>query len=132
MLAKLALDLRHEAGVIQCVAVRYDRLHNAVMRIITPATVKGWADSHPDAAGALEKWMTLVEDAEWKNLVEMRAVISSADEVIVASGRRAVVFNIGGNKYRLIAAVHYNTQIVYAMMFMTHAEYNKDKWKRVL
>ena len=43
-----------------------------------------------------------------------------------------VVFNIGGNKYRLIAAVHYNTQIVYALLFLTHAEYDKDKWKKVL
>lgn len=102
------------------------------MRIIKPATVEGWASRHADAAGALDKWMTLIEEGEWKNLVEMRAVISSADEVIVESGRRVVVFNIGGNKYRLIAAVHYNTQIVYAMLFMTHAEYDKDKWKKVL
>src|SRR5271169_4518547 len=98
------------------------------MRIIKPATVKSWASRHADATGALEKWMTLIEDAEWKNLVEMRAVISSADEVMVDSGRRVVVFNIGGNKYRLVAAVHYNTQIVYAMLFMTHAEYDKGKW----
>ena len=62
----------------------------------------------------------------------MRAVISSTDDVTVESGRRVVVFNIGGNKYRLIAAVHYNTQIVYALLFMTHAEYDKDKWKKVL
>jgi mRNA interferase HigB len=102
------------------------------MRIIKPAAVRGWEARHADAAGALEQWMTLIEDAEWKNLVEMRAVISSADEVTVKSGRRVVVFNIGGNKYRLIAAVHYNTQIVYAMRFMTHAEYNKGKWKKVL
>ena len=102
------------------------------MRIITPATVNKWASRHVDAAGALEKWMTLVENGRWKNLVELRAVISSADEVTVHSGRRVVVFNIGGNKYRLIAAVHYNTQIVYAMLFMTHAEYDKDRWKKVL
>ena len=68
----------------------------------------------------------------WPNLAELRRVIPSADEVPVASGRRVVIFNIGGNKYRLIAAVHYNTQIVYALLFMTHAEYNKDKWKKVL
>lgn len=76
--------------------------------------------------------MTLIEDAEWKSLIEMRAVIPSADEVIVDSGRRTVVFNIGGNKYRLIAAVHFNTQIVYAMLFLTHAEYSKGRWKKVL
>jgi mRNA interferase HigB len=102
------------------------------MRIIKPATIKKWASKHADAAAALEKWMTLMEDAEWKNLVEMRTVISAADEVMVESGRRVVVFNIGGNKYRLIAAVHYNTQIVYAMRFMTHAQYDKGKWKKVL
>lgn len=76
--------------------------------------------------------MTLIEDARWGNLVEMRAVIPSADEVTVDSGRRVVVFNIGGNRYRLIAAVHYNTQIVYAMRFMTHTHYDKGKWKKVL
>jgi mRNA interferase HigB len=102
------------------------------MRIIKPATVKRWVSQHADAAGALEKWMNLVADAEWKNLAEMRAVFPSADEVTVDSGRRVVIFNIGGNKYRLIAAVHHNTQIVYAMLFMTHAEYNKDRWKRLL
>lgn len=102
------------------------------MRIIKPPTVRSWATRHSDAAGAIEKWIALIEAGEWKNLVELRAVFSSADEVIVKSDRRVVVFNIGGNKYRLIAAIHYNTQIVYALMFMTHAEYDKDKWKKVL
>ena len=102
------------------------------MRIIKPAMVRSWANQHADAAGSLERWMALVEDGEWNTLTEMRVVMPSADEVIVKSGRRVVVFNIGGNKYRLIAAVHYNTQIVYAMLFMTHAQYNKDNWKRLL
>ena len=102
------------------------------MRIIKPATVKGWASRHADAVGALERWMALVEEAEWTSLTDIRTAFRTADEVVVGSGRRVVVFNIGGNKYRLIAAVHYNTQIVYAMLFMTHAEYDKDQWKKVL
>jgi mRNA interferase HigB len=102
------------------------------MRIIKPATVRGWASRHADAAEALERWMTLIEEAKWKDFIEMRKVISSADEVTVDSSRRVVVFNIGGNKYRLIAAIHYNTQIVYAMLFMPHAQYDKEKWKKVL
>jgi mRNA interferase HigB len=102
------------------------------MRIIKPATVKAWAARHADAAGALEKWMTLVEDGQWTSVVEMRAVFSSADTVLVKSGRPVIVFNIGGNKYRLIAAVHYDAQIVYAMLFLTHAEYDKGQWKKVL
>src|ERR1700722_17376030 len=102
------------------------------MRIIKPATVKRWAFRHADASAALDKWMTLVKNAEWGNLSELRAVFASADEVMVSSGRRVVVFNIGGNKYRLIAAIHYNTQVIYALHFMTHAEYSKDRWKKVL
>ena len=102
------------------------------MRIIKPVTVRRWASQRADAAGALVKWMTLVEDAEWASFAQMRCAFASVDEVVVASGRRVAVFNIGGNKYRLIAAVHYNTQIVYAMLFMTHAEYDKDRWKKVL
>jgi mRNA interferase HigB len=102
------------------------------MRIIKPASVNQWASRYADAALALEKWMTLVEDAEWNNLVELRAVIPSADQVKVESGKSVIVFNIGGNKYRLIAAVHFNRQIVYAMRFMTHAEYDKDNRKKVL
>lgn len=102
------------------------------MRIIKPATVREWAARRPDAETALEKWMTLIEDAHWTNLVEMRGAIPSADEVTVVSGRKVVVFNIGGNKYRLIAAIHWNTQILYALRFLTHAEYDKDKWKKVL
>ena len=102
------------------------------MRIITSRTVKEWTAQHADAAGPLEKWMALIEDGEWRNLTEMRGVFSSADEVVVKSGRPVVVFNIKGNTYRLIAAIHYNTKIVYVFFFLTHAEYAKDQWKKVL
>ena len=50
----------------------------------------------------------------------------------VASGRRAVVFNIAHNRYRLIAAVHYNTRIVYTLMILTHKEYERSAWKEQL
>jgi mRNA interferase HigB len=43
-----------------------------------------------------------------------------------------VVFNIGGNKYRLITAIHYNRGLVFTLMVLTHAEYGKDEWKDVL
>jgi mRNA interferase HigB len=42
------------------------------------------------------------------------------------------VFNIAGNKYRLVTAIHYNRQIVYTLRVMTHAEYSRDKWKEQL
>jgi mRNA interferase HigB len=49
--------------------------------------------------------------------------------VTVSSGRSVTVFNIRGNDYRLVAAIHYNTQRVYALRVLTHAEYDRDRWK---
>jgi mRNA interferase HigB len=59
----------------------------------------------------------------------VRRSFRSADEVTVASGRTVVIFNIGGNRFRLITAIHYNRGKVFELRFMTHAEYSKDRWK---
>jgi mRNA interferase HigB len=71
----------------------------------------------------------VAEAAQWKTLHDMRRSFRSADEVEVESGRRVVVFNIGGNRFRLVTAIHYNMQKVFVLRFMTHAEYSKDRWK---
>jgi len=99
------------------------------VRIIKPSTVRAYASANPDAASALHRWMRLVRPARWRKLQEARQMFGSADEVRMKSGRNVVVFNIGGNKYRLIAAVHYNLGRVYVLRFLTHAEYDRAKWK---
>lgn len=50
----------------------------------------------------------------------------------VGSRRTVTVFNACGNKYRLLAAIHYNRKIVFTLRFLTHAEYSKDEWKNDL
>lgn len=55
-----------------------------------------------------------------------------ADAVTVASKRRVIVLNVGGNKYRLIIAVHFNTRTLFTLRLLTHAEYSKDHWKEEL
>lgn len=102
------------------------------MRIIKPSTVRDWMREHSGARPGLEMWLDLMQSGRWRTLVELRRTFPSADLVKVASGRRVVVFNISGNAFRLIAAVHFNTQVVFAMAFMTHAEYSKDFWKNTL
>lgn len=94
--------------------------------------MKRWANQHRDAAESLAAWMKNVEDATWQSLSEVRRVYPHADPVEVASGRTVVVFNIRGNRYRLITAIHYNRQVVYTIEFLTHAEYSKDRWKKLL
>src|SRR5438309_5182540 len=102
------------------------------MRIITRKRLREFGRRHPDAAVPLEKWYRLLREAEWENLQELRRVYPHADLVRVASGNLVTVFNICGNKYRLIAAVHYNRQRVYVLRLVTHAEYSKDFWKKGL
>jgi mRNA interferase HigB len=102
------------------------------MRIIHGGTVKGWAAQFPDAAEALTAWLKVATQATWNSLAEVRQVYPHADPVAVASGRTVVVFNIRGNRYRMVTAVHYNRQPIYTLRFMTHAEYSKDRWKDTL
>ena len=102
------------------------------MRIIKEGFLKRAAREHPKAAGYLEKWRKVVRAAVWPNVVELRRTYPGTDSVKVRSGRRVLVFNVCRNDYRLMAAVHFNRQIVYTLRFMTHAEYSKDRWKTEL
>jgi mRNA interferase HigB len=99
------------------------------VRIIKPATVRAFERRHPGAAAALERWLDVVRAAGWLTLLDVRRSFRSADEVTVASGRTVVIFNIGGNNFRLITAIHYDRSKVFVLRFMTHAEYSKDRWK---
>jgi mRNA interferase HigB len=87
-----------------------------------------FAQKHPDSLGPLLRWHSVVEDANWDDFAQTRAVFPHADQVRLESGRIATVFNIGGNKYRLIAAIHYNRQLVFVMRVYTHKEYDSVDW----
>ncbi|MGB7160799.1 MAG: type II toxin-antitoxin system HigB family toxin [Tepidisphaeraceae bacterium] len=102
------------------------------MRIITRRRLREYAAARPDAASALRIWATITGQAAWRNLVETRRDFPHADEVRVKSGKPVTVFNVRGNKHRLIVAIHYNREAVYVLRFLTHAEYDKGAWKRTL
>ncbi len=102
------------------------------MRIISRRGLREFARRYPDAADPLDKWRRVLRAAEWQNLQDVRRVYPHADMVTVASGRIVTVFNICGNKYRLIVAVHYNRQRVYVLRLLRHAEYSKGFWKERL
>ncbi len=94
------------------------------MRVITPRRLREFSKQHPDAAPSLARWYVAVRQARWQTLAEVKQVFPQADLV----GRRTV-FNIAGNKYRLIARINYRRQIVYILAILTHAEYDKEQWK---
>jgi mRNA interferase HigB len=102
------------------------------MRIIKRATLAAYWQRNPQAEGGLRYWHKLAKKGRWTCLQDVWATFPHADAVAVASGRNVVVFNISGNKYRLITAVHYNRQLAFTLMVLTHAEYDKEKWKELL
>jgi mRNA interferase HigB len=99
------------------------------VRIIKPKTIEAWASAHARAKSSLTNWVAVVQSARWSDFADLRQTFGSADQVKVASGRTVIVFNIAGNRFRLIAAVHYRTFIVFALRFLTHTDYDKNKWK---
>lgn len=99
------------------------------MRIIAERWLRDAAEAHPKAAGYLAHWQAVVKSADWRSLADVRQHYPSADGVRVASGKTVVVFNVCGNTYRLITAIHYNTQSVFMLRFLTHADYDKERWK---
>jgi mRNA interferase HigB len=91
--------------------------------------MKQWAEKYPDAANWLANWVKIVRGAQWSSLQDVRRAYPHADGVEVESRKVATVFNVNGNKYRFITAIHYNRGVIFAMMFLTHAEYSKNRWK---
>jgi len=102
------------------------------IRVIKPSAVRGHAERHPRAKSALENWLRLTDGAAWKSLDDVRKTFPHADQVIVKSKRPVIVFNVAGNSFRLITAIHFNTAKLFVLRFLTHAEYDKDKWKEQL
>jgi len=79
---------------------------------------------HPDSKSALARWFKIMHRTNYTSFAELRKTFPSADQV-----GDLTVFNIGGNKYRLIASIHYNRGKVYIRHVLTHDEYDKGAWK---
>jgi len=91
------------------------------MRLISRKHLKDFCERHPDAKAPLDAWYHEVKRANWKNFADIRLKYRSAD---VVAGNR-VIFNIGGNKYRLVVKVAYKVGVVYVKFVGTHEEYDK-------
>ena len=91
--------------------------------IAKPAVIAFW-EKHPDAEIALKDWYRTVEGEVFANFNDLRATFASADHV-----DGLTVFNIGGNKYRLVAVIHYNRRKVFIRSVLTDAENDRGNWK---
>jgi mRNA interferase HigB len=73
----------------------------------------------------LEAWFRIAKRAPWQNLADVRKTFASADSV-----EKWTVFNIKGNKYRLITEMNYRLRRIYIRHVLSHAQYDQEKWKQ--
>jgi mRNA interferase HigB len=92
------------------------------MRIIARKTLRDfWVQpSYADAEQPLKSWFKIASEADWSTPAEIKAQFGNASII----GNRRVVFNIGGNKYRLVVAVNYPYRILYIRFIGTHRQYD--------
>lgn len=91
---------------------------------VTRKRLNDFADAHPETRSALEHWYRNMKRDNFASLAEVRSVFPGADKV-----GKLTVFNIGGNRVRLIAAIHYNRRKVYIRAVLTHQEYDRGTWR---
>lgn len=95
------------------------------MHIISRKALVMFWERYPDSREPLLRWYKIVEKGEFTSFERLKATFPSADKV-----DDWIVFNIGGNKHRLIASIHFNRGKMYIRHVLTHQEYNRGAWKQ--
>jgi mRNA interferase HigB len=91
------------------------------MVIITRKTIQTYGEINTNAIDALNDWYIRVKLADWSNFNDLRKDFPTCDYV----GDDRYVFNIKGNRYRLIAIIHFDVRTLYIRFIGTHAEYGE-------
>lgn len=94
------------------------------MHVISRKKLREFAEEHQDAEEPLDAWYRVAKRATWENFAELREIYPHADLV-----NDFTVFNIGGNKYRLISDIYFDDQIILIHYVLTHQDYDKGSWK---
>ncbi len=94
------------------------------MHVISRRALREFWEQYPDAQEPLNEWFKAASRAKWQSITEVKQIYAHAD----AAGD-CTIFNIRGNNYRLIVKIRYDRQAIYIRSVLTHAEYDKEKWK---
>ncbi|MGH6805188.1 MAG: type II toxin-antitoxin system HigB family toxin [Methyloceanibacter sp.] len=95
------------------------------MHILTKKRLSEFWAAHPDSEQPLRIWYGICKKTKFKNFAELKRAFGTVDKV-----GRFTVFDIGGNKWRLITVIHFTTGKIYILAVLTHKEYDHDHWKR--
>lgn len=91
------------------------------MRIISRKALRDFGERHADARGPLDVWYRIMKGRDYRSPHELRQDFPAASFL----GSRRTVFNIGGNRYRLVVDIRYDLGRVYVREVLTHAEYDR-------
>lgn len=98
------------------------------MHVITKQRIVDAREKYPESESALDGWLRVMLKNNFANFAELKNAFNSVD-VVKVSGRTLYIFDVGGNKIRIIASVHFNTNKIYIRHVLDHKEYDKEKWK---
>lgn len=94
------------------------------MHLISAGKLKKAASEYPDVTNTIKAFCKTIAQAQWGSLIDVQQVYRDAESV-----GSFTVFNIKGNQYRLILDIDYEEQVAYFKYFLTHPEYDRDRWK---
>ncbi len=104
------------------------------MNVITRNKLRAFYEARPDRkrhADAFEDWFKLTRKASRTNFADAKALFGQTDVATdTKSKATATIFDIGGNKYRIITLINYARQVVFITHVLDHKEYDKGNWKR--
>ncbi len=95
------------------------------MRVISKKPLRAFWDRHPESKPAIEDWFRKASQFKALSFPALCQTFGSADYV-----DGFTVFDVGGNRYRIAAVIHYDKQRLYVRQVMTHAEYDRNYWRK--
>lgn len=95
------------------------------MHVISQKPLRTFWEKHPSVKSALKAWFQWVKRCTWESLADVKQDFGDR----VDQHRQFTIFDVGGNKCRLIAVINYQNQKVFVRRVLTHAEYDRDQWK---
>jgi mRNA interferase HigB len=94
------------------------------MHVITRKRLNEFAEKYPETRTGLAQWYALAKRNSFSSFPNLKLMFSTADQV-----GKLTVFNVGGNKVRVITAIHYNRRRIYIRAVLTHEEYDRGRWR---
>jgi mRNA interferase HigB len=95
------------------------------MRVISRKPLGDFWERHPESASVLDEWFKKCSQCQAASFPELRRTFASVDYV-----DGFTLFDVGGNRYRISAVIHYDKQRIYVRQVMTHAEYDRNDWRK--